>query len=133
MIKQRFRGVSSSLSALLFATVVAPSATSAESALGTVNFQTTCKAEANAAFNEGLALLHHMMYVQADVVFSDAAETNPNCAMLHWGTAMSKFHPLWPGILKPEALNAGREAVARLSVAKPGSEIEQAFSAAVAA
>ncbi len=106
---------------------------SAQNALGNVDFQTSCNTEANAAFNEGLGLLHHMMYLQADAVFSDAAAIHSDCAMLHWGTAMSKFHPLWPGLLRPEALEEGRAAVERMKAAAPGSEIERAFATAVSA
>jgi tetratricopeptide (TPR) repeat protein len=133
MSKKHFRRLSSSLTALLLASLAIPSASLAENNLGTVNFKTTCNQPANDAFNKGLTLLHHMMYRQADAVFSDAAKTNTDCAMLHWGTAMSNFHPLWPGLLKPEALDAGRAALEHIAAANSGSDIEQAFAKAVAA
>jgi len=51
-------------------------------ALGNVNFETTCSTQSDAAFNQGLGLLHHMMYFQADGLFSSAAQTDPDCAKI---------------------------------------------------
>jgi len=102
-------------------------------ALGNVNFETTCSTQSDAAFNQGLGLLHHMMYFQADGLFSSAAQTDPDCAMLSWGVAMSKIHPLWPGVPSDDVISAGRAAVAKMAAAKDGSPIEQGFAAAVSA
>lgn len=110
-----------------------PSTAQANANLGNVNFETTCAPDANAAFNEGLSLLHHMMYFQAEAVFVDAAQQSPDCAMLHWGQAMSKFHPLWPGRPGPDVISAGKAAVERMNAASAGSEKEQAFASAVTA
>ncbi|TDT73896.1 hypothetical protein BDE40_2674 [Litoreibacter halocynthiae] len=101
--------------------------------LGKVDFETSCTVEADEAFDQGLTLLHHMMYFQAEGVFAGAAERSPECAMLHWGVAMSKFHPLWPGRPSPEKIAAGQAAVERMKVAEPGSDIEQAFTEAAEA
>lgn len=116
---------------LLTMVAVAPQASAKE--LGNVDFETSCAAEAGKAFNRGLTLLHHMMYFEADAVFSGASEKSPDCAMLHWGVAMSKFHPLWPGRPGPEKIAAGQAAVERMKAANPGSDVEQAFADAVAA
>ncbi len=78
--------------------------------LGTVDFPTSCNAEGDAAFQEGLTLLHHMMYLQAEAVFNKGMERDDSCAMLHWGVAMSNFHPMWPG--QPSAAEAERGAIA---------------------
>ena len=45
-----------------------PSATAAETtkALGTVKFPVSCSPAAQNKFERGLALLHHMMYMQAE-------------------------------------------------------------------
>ncbi len=112
--------------------LVAPPA-QAQSNLGIVDFQTSCTPDAQSAFNEGLGLLHHMMYFQADKVFTEAGEQTPDCAMLHWGTAMSKFHPLWPGSPDATKVAAGQAAVDRMNAADPGSAMEQAFATAVSA
>ncbi len=101
--------------------------------LGNVSFKTSCAPQADAAFNDGLGLLHHMMYAQAEAVFRAAGDAAPDCAMLHWGVAMSKFHPLWPGRPGPEKIAEGRAAIDRMNAVGAGSDIEQAFADAVRA
>ena len=66
-------------------------------ALGTVNFPVSCSPEAQQAFNQRSALLHHMTYPQARAGVSSTSRTiDPKCAMAHWGIAMTLFQPLWP-------------------------------------
>ena len=79
-------------------------------ALGSVAFPTTCSTPANVFFQKGLTLLHHMMYLQAEAAFNEGIEQDDSCAMLHWGVAMSNFHPLWPG--QPSIAEAERGAIA---------------------
>lgn len=86
-------------------------------ALGQVSFESMCSAQTNIDFERGLTLLHHMMYKQAEQVFGDAALAEPDCAILHWGTAMTYFHPMWPGAPSNETMDLGREAVARMNAA----------------
>lgn len=102
-------------------------------ALGNVSFQTTCSAQANAAFQEGLTLLHHMMYVQAEARFNGGIEQDDSCAMLHWGVAMSNFHPLWPGQPSPEETEHGSAAAKKLASATNLSPAEAGLIDAVLA
>lgn len=62
---------------------------------GIVELTITCNEEAQEAFTTGLGHLHHMMYDQARPYFFSAAEADENCAMAHWGIAMTSFQPLW--------------------------------------
>ncbi|MCC5940022.1 MAG: hypothetical protein JJU37_00625 [Balneolaceae bacterium] len=62
---------------------------------GVVELTISCNEEAQAEFATGLGHLHHMMYSQAQPRFEAAAESDPNCAMAHWGIAMTSFQPLW--------------------------------------
>lgn len=101
--------------------------------LGDVDFATSCNAEAQAAFETGLLLLHHMMYRQSAGVFEVASEADPDCAMAQWGIAMTKFHPLWPGGPSPEETEAGRAAIARLVDMDHGTPRETAYLQAVQA
>ncbi len=80
--------------------------------LGTVNFSSSCKPDAQKAINTGIGLLHHMMYAQAEMYFGKWIEKEPECAMMYWGYSMSLFHPLWPGSIKDEALKRGQSAIA---------------------
>ncbi len=50
---------------------------------------TTKSAEAQAFFNQGLALMHSFWFYEADRSFERAAQLDPDCAMANWGIAMS--------------------------------------------
>ncbi|TVP59236.1 MAG: hypothetical protein EA349_03385 [Halomonadaceae bacterium] len=63
--------------------------------LGTVSFQADCTDTAQGHFDQGLALMHHMMYEQARGAFEQVLQADPECAMGHWGVATSLFQPLW--------------------------------------
>ena len=50
---------------------------------------TTRSSEAQAFFNQGLALLHSFWGYEADRSFERAAQLDPECAMAQWGIAMA--------------------------------------------
>lgn len=97
--------------------------------LGEVNFAISCDDKAQAAFNTGVGLLHHMMYAQAELLFDSWMKKNSECAMLSWGYAMSLFHPLWPDKITPSALENGQRALANAMKLKV-SDREQLYLAA---
>lgn len=78
------------------AQVPAPPHSHAGHVLGRVEFPVSCSREAQVAFDEAMALLHHMTYPQARDGFRRAQVLDPGCAMAHWGIAMTLFQPLWP-------------------------------------
>ncbi len=97
------------------------------------NFQTTCNPKADQVFNEGLNLVHNMMYIQAEEAFNKAASADPTCAMAQWGIAMSNFHPLWPGTPSEAETERGSDAAENLASMSSESAVEQALiDAAVA-
>ncbi|UWQ22485.1 lipopolysaccharide assembly protein LapB [Jannaschia sp. W003] len=98
-----------------------------------VDFPSTCAAEADAAVDEGLTLLHNMMYIKAEAAFERAAGADPDCAMAQWGVAMANFHPLWPGTPTEDETARGTEAARRLASMAPGNDLERAFAEAAAA
>jgi len=63
--------------------------------LGAVSFAVSCSPSVQAQFNRGVALLHDFWYEEALPQFQQIAKTDPNCAMAHWGVAMSQFHQIW--------------------------------------
>src|SRR5262245_52609004 len=63
--------------------------------VGTVRFETSCKAEVQAEFDNGVALLHSFFYEEAQRRFESIAARDPSCAMAHWGVAMTQYHPVW--------------------------------------
>jgi len=70
-------------------------ATSAAERLGTVSFSVSCAPSVRAPFNRGVALLHDFWYEEAQRQFEQIAKSDPDCAMAHWGIAMSVFHQIW--------------------------------------
>lgn len=101
--------------------------------LGTVEFCVSCSEQAQVEFNRAVALLHHMTYPQAREAFERVATIDPQCAMAHWGIAMTLFQPLWPTRPGPEALQRGWEAVQKAKALQPPTERERLFVAAVEA
>lgn len=63
--------------------------------LGTVSFPISCEVSSQAPFNRGVALLHDFWYTEAQRQFERIVQSDPNCAMAHWGVAMSLFHQIW--------------------------------------
>src|SRR5258706_12423975 len=72
----------------------APAAPAAER-LGKVSFAVSCSPSVRAPFNRGVALLHDFWYDEAQPQFERIAKVDPECAMAHWGIAMSSFHQIW--------------------------------------
>lgn len=81
--------------------------------MGVINFPISCSAEAQSKFEHGLGLLHHMMYKQAETAFSALTDSDPECAMPHWGIAMTLYHPLWGGEPSKQELVRASESIAK--------------------
>lgn len=104
----------------------------AAATLGSVDFPVSCSRPAQVEFNRAVALLHHMTYPQARAAFEQVAAIDPQCAMAHWGVAMTLFQPLWPTRPGTAALQRGWEEV-RKAQAEPATERERLFIAGAAA
>jgi len=100
--------------------------------LGTVHFSISCKPEAQAPFDRGVALLHSFGYVSAADAFADVLAADPACAMGEWGIAMSYFHEIWAAPTADE-LASGSAAAQRAVEMGGKSDRERAFIAANAA
>jgi tetratricopeptide (TPR) repeat protein len=101
--------------------------------LGTVDFAISCAPEAQAEFNHAVALLHSFWFAPAIESFEKVSELDPNCAMAHWGIAMSLLgNPFtWP--LAGQSLTDGWAAVEQAMAAETKSPREEAYIAAIAA
>jgi tetratricopeptide (TPR) repeat protein len=88
--------------------------------LGTIHFDVTGKPDAQHHVIEGVKLIHHMMYTEADRAFASAAAEDPQCALAYWGRAMSLIHPLWPDTPSAADLKLGAEQI-RLGLACTGA------------
>jgi tetratricopeptide (TPR) repeat protein len=102
-------------------------------AAGKVSFPISCSDAAQAEFNQAVTLLHHMSYPQARAAFEQVTKTDPQCAMAHWGIAMTLFQPLWPTRPSPKDLERGWDEVQKAEGLKPPTEKERLFVAAAEA
>ena len=105
---------------------------SAEESLGKVDFAISCSTDVQTQFNKGLALLHNMMYLQAEKEFKAVSELDPDCAMVYWGISMTLLHPLWAPPSNDE-LQRGWEAVQKAAALKPSTEREKGYISAAMA
>jgi tetratricopeptide (TPR) repeat protein len=100
--------------------------------LGKVDFPISCSSTAQTKFERGLALLHNMMYAQAEKEFASVTELEPDCAMAHWGVAMTHLRPLWRESSEEE-LKKGSAAVEKALALSAPTERERAYIAALEA
>ena len=105
---------------------------SVERSLGTVDFANSCSPEVKAQLNRAIALLHHFTYAASEKTFTAVAVADPDCAMAHWGIAMTLFHPLWAPPSEAE-LKKGWKAVQKSIALKPATAREKGYVAAVEA
>ena len=104
-----------------------------ETQLGTVHFPISCTAAVQKPFARGVALLHSFWYEEAEKEFLEIAKDDPQCAMAHWGIAMSIWHQLWN---EPDAKVIARgldEANTAKKLAAKATAREQGYIAAIAA
>ncbi len=100
--------------------------------LGTVNFPVSCTASVQKPFDRGVALLHDFWYEEARSQFERIEKADPNCAMAHWGVAMSAFHQIWD---RPdaEARKLGWAEMEKALALKAGTPRERGYIDALAA
>ena len=79
---------------------------------GNVKMTVTTKSpEAQAFFNQGLALLHSFWFYESDRSFERAAQLDPDCAMAQWGIAMAAVNET----RRDAAIKRAKELVAKVS------------------
>lgn len=94
--------------------------------LGEVHFPIVCDPSAQKPFDRAVALLHSFWYDEARRAFAEVAKNDPNCAMAHWGKAMTLFHPLW-GMPDAAALKEGLAAIGQAAAMGGGSDRERGY------
>jgi hypothetical protein len=100
--------------------------------LGRVSFPTSCSPSVARDFERSVALLHSFAYAASEQSFREVAAADPNCAMAHWGIAMSYYHQLWSPPT-PAEWRDGQLEIQRASAMNRGSPRERQFIAAAAA
>jgi hypothetical protein len=75
--------------------------------LGTVNFETSCLPATRADFNHGMALLHSFEFGPAIDAFNKVLAADANCAIAHWGIALSHWSNPFGGVKAGPLLERG--------------------------
>lgn len=99
--------------------------------LGTVSFHVSCTPPAQELFNQAIAMLHSFWYDEAEKTFRRVTAVDKNCAMGHWGVAMSLYHQLWATPPTPEELQKGQNALRLAEQLDIKTERERTFIEAV--
>jgi len=74
-----------------------PAFAQSEQKLGKVNFETSCKPEAQTHFNRAMLYQHSFFYRASNLAFDEALKTDPECGIAYWGIALSLlFNPHAP-------------------------------------
>jgi len=81
--------------------------------VGKVSFPVSCSAPAQQQFDRAAAMLHSFWFQAATQAFAGVAQTDPSCAMAHWGTAMTLLGNPLAAPPAPKALAEGWAAVER--------------------
>jgi hypothetical protein len=100
--------------------------------LGSVAFPTNCAPTVQKEFERAVALLHSFAYSAAEASFEDVAARDPDCAMAHWGIAMTHFHQLWEPPLPPEGFSLGQRELRRAQEIGAASDREGGLIQALA-
>ena len=95
--------------------------------LGNVSFPTSCLPAVQQQFDRGVALLHSFAYTPAENTFQGVAELDPQCAMAHWGIAMTYYHPLWDPPLSPATISTALREIQLARQIGANSERERKF------
>jgi tetratricopeptide (TPR) repeat protein len=98
--------------------------------LGKVNFIVSCSVSSQKQFNRATALLHSFWYDEAENAFAAIARDEPDCAMAHWGVAMSLYHPVWAPSTAAE-LQKGWTAVEKAKSIGAKTDRERLYIAAI--
>ena len=101
--------------------------------LGTVHFETSCAAAAQAPFDHAMALLHSFEFGPAIDGFNATLKADPGCAMAHWAVAVARWsNPFAATIRPPAQLQLGLEAITRARQAGAKTDRERAYIEAAA-
>ncbi|MGQ0525227.1 MAG: tetratricopeptide repeat protein [Betaproteobacteria bacterium] len=102
--------------------------------LGNVSFPVTCGPAAQPQFNHAMALFHSFWYPQSIQAFTELAAKPPECAMAHWGIALSILrNPLGGYPMSPKDWKEGWSAVEKAKSIGAKTERERDYIAAMEA
>src|SRR5207249_3136728 len=76
-----------------------------------VKFQTSCAPAVKDDFNKAVALLHSFWFPEAVKAFDSILARDPNCAMAHWGIALSHWGNPFAGIKQGRPLELTKASI----------------------
>jgi hypothetical protein len=83
-------------------------------------------------FDRAVALLHSFEFGAAIAGFNQVLQSDPSCAMAHWGVALSTWSNPFAGLKSPAVLEPGRAAATKAQGTGSPSPREKAYINAVA-
>jgi len=95
--------------------------------LGKVSFPISCMPAVQEPFNRGVALLHSFAYTAAQKAFQRVSEIDPQCAMAHWGMAMTYFQQLWEPPLPSATISIAQKEIQHARQLGASTERERQF------
>jgi len=98
--------------------------------VGRVDFPIRCQ-QREGQFDRAMALLHSFFYGESRRLFAEITVDDPDCAIAHWGVAMTWYHPLWAPPTADE-MAKGRAAIAKAMSAAVKTDREKRFIDALA-
>jgi hypothetical protein len=104
-----------------------------EERLGEVSFPISCSPAAQTQFDRAVAMQHSFFFPETVKAFSAIAETEPACAMAHWGIALSQRPNPLVGPFPGDVLKRGWDAIEKARAASQKTERESAWIEALAA
>jgi len=99
---------------------------------GTVDFQTSCSPAVKDDFNLAVAELHSFWFPEARALFQGIAKTDPNCAMAHWGVALTYWGNPFAGQRAAQTIANGKAAIDKAQSTGTPTPREKGFIDAVA-
>ena len=99
--------------------------------LGKVQFPTSCSHAAQQEFDRALAMLHSFWFPQTTRAFEAVVQTDPDCAIGHWGIAMSQRGNPLVGAPSPAANKTAWAAVEKAKAIGAKTQRERDYVAAM--
>ena len=97
-----------------------------------VKFETSCVPAVGDDFNRAIALLHSFWFAEAVAGFEKVLASDADCAMAHWGIALSHWGNPFAGLRSPVQLSRGKVAIDKALATGSPTPRESAWIAAAA-
>jgi hypothetical protein len=97
-----------------------------------VKFETSCAAAVKDDFNKGVALLHSFWFPEAVKTFDSLLARDPNCAMAHWGIALSHWGNPFAGIKQGRSIELTKASIDKAQTTGSPTPRERGYIQAVA-